>query len=144
MEMEPFEYLEHTSDIKFRSYGRTLEEAFSNAARALFNSMIDLNDIDIELEEEIVVEGEDLEFLLYNWLSELFYIFDAERKIFSEFDVKIRDRERGYSLIGNARGEEIKEKHIFDTGIKAVTLHDIFVERSDSGDGYICQVVLDV
>ncbi|VUT26579.1 MAG: hypothetical protein MASP_01588 [Candidatus Methanolliviera sp. GoM_asphalt] len=141
--MKPFEYLEHTADIKFRSYGRTLEEVFSNAAKALFNSMIDLNDIDIELEEEIVVEGGDLEFLLYNWLSELFYIFDAKRMLFSEFDVNVRDKDEGYSLRGNARGEEIKEKHIFNTGIKAVTLHDIFV-RSDSGDGYICQVVLDV
>jgi archease family protein len=78
--MKPFEYLEHTADIKFRSYGRTLEEVFSNAAKALFNSMIDLNDIDIELEEEIVVEGEIWSFSSTTGsLSSFIYLMPRER-----------------------------------------------------------------
>ena len=40
-QMKPFEYLEHTADIKFRAYGYTPEEMLTNAAAALFKSMVD-------------------------------------------------------------------------------------------------------
>ena len=30
-----YEFIDHTADIKFRSYGNTLDESFENAAYAL-------------------------------------------------------------------------------------------------------------
>ncbi|MDD5257347.1 MAG: archease, partial [Methanothrix soehngenii] len=38
--MIPFEYLEHTADVKFRAYGTTPDQMLSNAAAALFGAMI--------------------------------------------------------------------------------------------------------
>ena len=33
--MKKFKFLEHTADMKFQSFGKTLEEAFENSAYAL-------------------------------------------------------------------------------------------------------------
>ena len=40
-QQKQYEYLEHTADVKFLAYGKTLEEVFENAALAMFNVMID-------------------------------------------------------------------------------------------------------
>ena len=37
-QQKQFEYLEHTADIKFLTYGKTLEEVFENAALAMIYS----------------------------------------------------------------------------------------------------------
>mgnify|MGYP006451174011 FL=1 len=39
--MKNYEFLEHTADEKFRAYGKTLEEAFINAALATAKIMTD-------------------------------------------------------------------------------------------------------
>ncbi|MEM4115299.1 MAG: archease, partial [Saccharolobus sp.] len=39
--MIPFEFFDHTADIGIRAYGRSLEEAFANAALAVFEIMTD-------------------------------------------------------------------------------------------------------
>ena len=37
--MKTYEFLPHTADVKFLAYGKTLEEAFQNAALATFQVM---------------------------------------------------------------------------------------------------------
>jgi len=37
---QKYEYLYHIADAKFKAYGSTLEEAYENAAIAMFNIMI--------------------------------------------------------------------------------------------------------
>jgi SHS2 domain-containing protein len=39
--MEKFKFFEHTADVEFEAYGKTLEEAFENAALAMFSVMTD-------------------------------------------------------------------------------------------------------
>ncbi len=39
-ERKKYEFLYHIADAKFRAYGSTMEEAFENAALAMFNVMI--------------------------------------------------------------------------------------------------------
>ena len=39
--MKKYEFLEHTADAKFRAYGKSHEEAFSNAAQAMISVMAD-------------------------------------------------------------------------------------------------------
>ena len=34
-----FKYLPHTADIKFQAFGKTLDQAFENAALATFQAM---------------------------------------------------------------------------------------------------------
>jgi SHS2 domain-containing protein len=45
--MEPkYEFLEHVSDAYIATYGRSLEEAFQNAALAMFEVMTDTHKIE--------------------------------------------------------------------------------------------------
>ena len=91
---ERFEYLEHTADAKFRAYGRTIEEAFENAASAMFNVMIDTDTVENEIFQEIELNSEDLESLLFNWLSEILFVFEVENLVFGKFIVEKLEQDK--------------------------------------------------
>jgi len=135
-------YLDHTADIKFKAYGNTLEDCFSNAAKAMFNILVPINEISIELNQTVTIESDDLDLLLYKWLSELLYLFEVENKLFSEFKINISKDGDKYTLDGILYGESVKDTHNINIEIKAVTFHDLYVKRENNV--YTCQVVLDI
>lgn len=138
-----FEYLEHTADAKFRAYGRTIEEAFENAALAMFNVMIATDHVRELVSKKIEVTSADLDGLLVDWLSELLYLFDAEQVVFGKFAVeRIKEDSGEYSLSGAASGEPIDlARHEFDTEVKAVTYNELKIE--ETAHGWAVQVVVD-
>jgi SHS2 domain-containing protein len=139
--MNPFEYLEHTADIKFRAYGKNPEEMLSNAALALMNSMIDTATIQVNDSWKVELSGPDLMHLAYDWLSELIFLSETEFAVFSTFDVRLRQSSQ-WHLQAAIGGEKIDlSKHAFDNEIKAVTLHEFEVRLNDH---WCIQVVLDV
>ncbi len=146
--MEPFEYLEHTADVKFRAWGRSLEEAFENAALAMLGAMIDPSTVRADETWPVDIESESLEDLLYEWLSEILYLFEVELAVFSKFEVALEEAEDGWRLSGRIGGERVDpERHFFETEVKAVTLHQFEIKK-DAGEGgdeiWTAQVVLDV
>ncbi len=97
-QQKQYEYLEHTADIKFLAYGKTLEEVFENAALAMFNVMIDTGKVSGETAKEIFLKSPDLESLLVDWLSELLYLFEVDEIVFRKFQVQeIKEGESEYS-----------------------------------------------
>ena len=54
-----FEFLEHTADVYIRAHGKTMEEAYENAALAMFETMTDTDKIAQTQEETLEVEAED-------------------------------------------------------------------------------------
>ncbi|HNT72994.1 MAG TPA: archease, partial [Methanothrix sp.] len=75
--MEPVEYLEHTADVKFRARGHSLDELFENAGLALIGAMIDPSTVRVVESWPVEIEAESLEALLYEWLSEILYLFEV-------------------------------------------------------------------
>jgi SHS2 domain-containing protein len=143
-QQKQYEYLEHTADIKFLAYGRTLEELFENAALAMFNVMIDTDKVSGETAKEVFLKSSDLESLLVDWLSELLYLFEVDEIVFRKFQVKeIRDEGSEYSITARASGEKFyPESHPFETEIKAVTYNQLEIEKT--ADGWKAQVVVDI
>jgi SHS2 domain-containing protein len=141
---EKYEYLYHIADAKFRAYGSTLEEAYENAAIAMFNVMINTSGLGASESRDIEIESSDIKGLLVDWLSELLYLFEVDGIIFSEFKViSIKKTNDGFSLKGKASGEPIDlSRHNFDTQVKAVTFHDLEVESDKTGRFWV-QVVVD-
>jgi len=139
-----YEYLYHIADAKFRAFGRTMEEAFENAALAMFNIMINTSYLGTSESKDIEVESRDIKGLLVEWLSELLYLFDVDEIIFSEFKIiSIEKTNDGFSLKGKASGEPIDlMRHNFDTQVKAVTFHDLEVVEDEAGR-FCVQVVVD-
>jgi len=138
-----FDWVEHPSDVGFRAYGRTISEAFENAALALFEIMVDTSAVRPEIERRIAVKSEDLGALLYDWLDRLIVIHDSEGLVFSEFEVEISEVPGGYLLTATARGEKFDpSKHPERTAVKAMTYHMMEIGKTD-GEWFV-QAVVDI
>lgn len=120
-----YEYLEHTADVYIAAHGESLEAAFENAGKATISVMTDLDKVRGINQEEVEVDGHDLEALLYNWLEELLVRFDSREFLYSSFNVEeIQESEEGYKLKARIEGEPFNpERHPQLTGVKAVTYH---------------------
>ncbi len=142
--MIQYEFLEHTADVKFRAYGATPEEMLRNAALAMFNVMIDTETVRPALVWNVELEADDLEELAYKWLSELLFLFSSENAVFKRFDI-VLGHDGAWRLNARIYGEHIdRNRHAFETEIKAVTLHQFEVRPGDSDNPWMMQVVLDV
>lgn len=132
-----FKFFEHTADIKFRAYGKNIEEVFSNSGKAMFKAMSD-SKIKPEKKKKIKVKGKDNESLLYNFLEELLFLFDSEGFVFVKVGkIKIKDGKLEAEILGG-RIENYKT-HV---DVKAVTYNEMFVKKEKNK--YVAQVVLDV
>ncbi|RLI95210.1 MAG: archease [Candidatus Altiarchaeales archaeon] len=137
-----FEFLEHTADLEFIAYGDSLDECFENSARAIWNSIIDLNSVDKELKKEITINSDNLRELLHDFLSESLLIFETEGIVFGDFDVSIIHNHR-YELSAVLYGEKFDpEKHLIRGDIKAVTYHKMLIR--EEGGRWSARVVCDV
>jgi len=130
-----FEFLEHTADLYVASYGETLEEAFENAAYAMFEGMTDLDKVQPKLEDMVEVEGHDEQALLYNWLEALLVKFDVAGNLYSRFKIAaIEKTSAGFKLKAKIWGEDFNsEKHLSKVGVKAVTYHQMEILRDAKG-----------
>ena len=128
-----FEFLEHTADAKFRAHGKTLDEAFANAATAMFSSMTDCDKVKPAVKKEISVEAADLKALLYSFLEELVFMLDTEDFLLNRVDKlsieenKIgRVQAPGYALMATVSGDRA-EGYETQSLVKAVTYSDMEV-----------------
>lgn len=138
-----YEWIDHPADEGFRAYGRTLAEAFENAALALNDIVVNVEEVRPEKAVDVEIEARDREALLFDWLDELLYLLDADGLVFSEFEVSELEKiDDGYRLKGTARGEKLDlERHGYGTEVKAITYHMMEIVEND-----VCsvQVVVDV
>jgi SHS2 domain-containing protein len=141
--MKRFEWVEHPSDIGFRAYGRDLNEAFENAALALFEIMVDTEKVEPREEVRVRLDAEDEGALLYDWLDRLVYLHDSENMVMSKFKVNISRTESGLKLDARAWGERFDpKKHSERTAVKAMTYHMMEIEQG-AGECSV-QAVVDI
>lgn len=133
-----FELLPHTADIMVRAKGRSIEEAFSNAAVGMYEVMTSVASIEPLEDREVVAEGFDLENLLYNFLENLLVLLDTEGFLVSRVkSLRISKTEEGYRLTAVVSGERFSpDKHESRVLVKAITYHEMRIYREDN-----CHVV---
>jgi len=139
--LKNYEFIDHTADIGIRVKGRDLKGLFLNAAEAMF---------DIIAEPPVSVQGKQIiktnvdlkadnsEELLVAWLSELLSLSYAKELIFYGFEIKQMDKN---SLQAEASGINTEDCEI-KTEIKAVTYHELKIEKT--GSGWQAQIIFDV
>ena len=138
--MQKFKFLEHTADVKFQAFGKSLNEAFENSALAMFNSMYS-GKIKARIKKKIKISGKDYESLLYNFLEELLFLLDSKGFFLASCKVKIKPYKKKNELTAELSGDYTKNYKI-SLDVKAVTYNEMFVRK---GKGkWICQVVIDV
>ena len=134
-----FEIINHTADVGIIAHGGDMNEAFANAAKALFSLITELDDVDETLHRDIELTAPDQESLLVEWLNEFIYLFDTENIIFKRFDIT---RLNSSQLKARSYGERVdSSKHKLKTGVKAATYHML---KLDKNDGCKIQVLFDI
>ncbi|MFQ5801026.1 MAG: archease [Candidatus Hydrothermarchaeales archaeon] len=127
-----YEYLKHTADLKFKAWGETLEEAFSNAAFAMVDFMIKTEKVEPKIERKINIEAENLEALLYLWLEAFLINLDAEFFIPHEVkEIKINESNGRYQLRATVVGDENRGQYEFSGGVKAATYNDMEIKKKE-------------
>ena len=122
-----FEYIDHSADLGFIARGPTLEALFVNAAEALFGVLVSLKTVFLREQRSVEVTATSLDSLLVSWLNELLYLFDTESLLLRKFHI---DSMNHRNLQATVRGEFVDPlRHQIKTGIKAVTYHEVYVEK---------------
>jgi SHS2 domain-containing protein len=136
--MKRFELIEHTADIGLKACGKSLPEAFANAAYGMFSIIADLGGVKEVEKRRVEINENDVDGLLFEWLNRLLYYFDVEGLIFKRFDiVEFEDKH----LTADCRGEKYDaSRHHLKLGVKSATYHMLEVDRARNR----VQVIFDV
>src|SRR3989338_8502917 len=116
-----YKFLEHTADIKFQSYGKTINEVFENSVLAVAEYVSRGKKIKTVKGKVVNVSCNDLESLFYNFLDELIYLIDAENFL----TVKAKVTILGYNLKAELFGDSTKNYKDLDH-IKAATYAEMY------------------
>lgn len=131
-----------TADVAFEAYGSSESELFENAAFAVEETMVDTSQVKPKVKKKIEVEADELDKLLFDFLSELVYFKDAEALLFSKFSVKIKKNKK-YSLTAEVAGERFDSAKLeLRADIKAITWHMFKLEQIPKG--WKCRIIVDV
>jgi SHS2 domain-containing protein len=124
-----WEHFAHAADIGIRGWGRTPNEAFEQAARALTAAVTPAR-VSPRFEVRVNCSAPDLELLFVEWLNAIIYEMAVRRMLFSKFAVRIEaDR-----LDGTLWGEPVDIiRHAPSAEPKGATYTALKVARSDDG-----------
>src|SRR3989449_7918846 len=135
----PFEVIEHTADVGIIAYGRSLEELFSHAAMGMMHFLIDAASVRPIEQRTRIVEAEDREGLLINWLNDLLLLLNAEGFVPARFEVRELTDTR---LRADVAGEPVDlQRHRFHLDVKGATYHQLYVRKNDVWEA---RVIFDV
>jgi protein archease len=136
-----YETFEHTADLGLRAGAPDLDTLFAEAGRGLFSLMIEnLDDVQPREEISLAVVGSELDYLLFDWLNELLFLFETRRLVLAEFRVKIADG----GLQATARGEPLDSaRHRLAHEVKAITYHQLKIEQQPDG-AWLAEVIVDI
>jgi SHS2 domain-containing protein len=140
--LKKYQFLEHTADAKFRAFGRSLEEAFRNAAYATVSLMWDREKIGRKIQQPVKVHGRDLEQLLVNFLEEILYLLDSQMFLLHSVDkIQIQKKGEVYALDGLFFGDGYGDHYQPYGDVKAITYNEMEIHTNDL---FMVQVVVDV
>lgn len=135
-----YRILDHPADLGIEARGRTLAEAFEQAARGLISVIVDPDSVCPVESRSVVIEAGDHQQLLVRWLTEVLYLYDGLK--FSPRDFRI-GRLSSHLLEAQVRGEPFDRlRHTVRLDVKAITYHQLKFRRR--GSGHWLQVFLDI
>ncbi|MBI2140518.1 archease [Candidatus Woesearchaeota archaeon] len=130
--MKPYTFLDHTADVLFEAFGKTLDELFQNAAKALQESQFYLKTIDPIKTKKIRLKNKSVEMLLFGFLQELIFLKDAEQFVVRSCKVAIKETKKGkgFSLTASCLGDKLDlKKQSSKVDAKAITFHQFSVTK---------------
>jgi len=124
--MKTYEILEHKADLRIRAFGRTKEELFLNTLKGMSDSQTAETEEGTIVKRELRVLSSDLPALLVDFLSEILYLEQINKEIYSRVEFKkFTEKEIEAEISG-------KKVIRLGTDIKAVTYHEIDVRQKEN------------
>jgi protein archease len=132
----PFRILDHTADIGIEATAPDIPSLFSEAVRACAAVMLDGEPPDAVAPVPVAVEADDPGALLAALLGEALWTFESTSRlpVAAEIEVSSTTAAGTFGVVDDAT--------IAGPAIKAVTYHQLLVERTP--EGFRAQVFFDV
>lgn len=140
-----YETFEHKADIGVKGIGDNVEEAFQEAAKALFSVEVSVLTVEKKTKIKVRCDAANLEELLVEWLNALLAQASIHNMVFSDFSLKIKAKDTQYELDGFAIGEKLDvKKHKPGIEIKAATYSQLKVYQELETKKWVAQCIVDV
>jgi SHS2 domain-containing protein len=135
-----YETFPHTADLGLRIQADSFDVLLSEAGRALFATLVtNLDEVRLVERREFRIEGDDREYLFFDWLNELLYVYQKDRIVLADFDTQVVPA--GLRAVG--RGETLDlSRHEPDHDIKAITYHGLKV--METSGRWLAEVIVDI
>ncbi len=134
-----YKYIEHPSDIAIQCWGNTLNELLENAAKAIYDYIIDETSKGIKIKKRLNIEANNIEELFSHWISDIIFFSHAHRIFLNRFDYEVLNEKK---LIVNAYGMKINKSNKFKSEVKAMTYHNFSIKKNN--DGWEAYFIVDV
>jgi len=143
----PYRFVENltVADVAFQARGKTLDEMFESAGKAVTAVMVkDLRTIRAQETKQFHLISDQLDLLLFEFLQEIIFYKDADQLLLRSFALKTAKNENGsYALNGTGKGERIdRARHQLLVDVKAVTMHQFKIVQDSRG--WEATVILDI
>lgn len=137
-----YEVVDHTADVGIRVRGESLAQLFEHAAEGLFDIMIETKRGFVPATQvPVSLEAPAVDQLMVRWLSELLFLFETRRLVFSRFVIDEISPTRVEAVAFGTPYDSTRHHQKLE--IKAVTYHHIQVQQQ--GDGlWEAQVIFDI
>ncbi len=122
--MKKYEFLEHPSELKIRSFGKDLSEVFVNSALAMMEFLFGKVAKDNIQHERLQIEADNLESLLVDWLADILYLSSSKKCIYLDYKVLEFSDNKIVANIGS-------QKALAKDDIKAVTYHELSISKQN-------------
>jgi SHS2 domain-containing protein len=133
--MKKYEFLDHPADIKIRSFGKDLPELFINSALGMMEFLYGKVATNYIQTEQIEVKANNLESLLVDWLAEILYLSDTNKRAYLDYKIIEFSKTKIIADVGSQPATAKDD-------IKAVTYHELSIIQQP--DGWQATVVYDI
>ncbi len=139
-----FQILDNQADFGFHAWGPNLHDLFAECARALTSLLVEPACTAPVESSSVEIIADNLEGLLCSWLAEIIYLFESDRKFFSDFDVVSHRRNGDTEFLQADLGGQLfdPDVHRKKTVVKSVCSQRLKIEHGEQG--YVAHVFLDV
>ncbi|MEC4673796.1 MAG: archease [Nitrospirota bacterium] len=133
------------ADTAFEAWGDSPSQLFEATSQAVIETMVTPSTVGTSWRKDITLQDTELHELLFEWLSQIVFLKDAEAVLFHHVECQVWKNQRESMwlaqgvLTGDPINHAIQELH---TDVKAITKH-LYEVRQD-GERWCATIVLDV
>ena len=135
-----YNLIDHTADFGIHVFGSDSKELFANAAWAMFDLITEIDYLKGMDSCNIKISGDDWFDLMVNWLREILFLWNGKEMLVKTAHIlSLSKNDLSAKVVFDQYDPDL---HIITTEIKAVTYHQIDVQKKSTG--WESKIIFDV